>query len=189
MKKLLSVLAVLMLVGMSTVFAAKITDITDYKSYCEMGYYCNADHSPYPAGTNSDIKANEVVLLDATRGVTGSTLGIYVERPFGALSDSVYVMGVAEDAIPTGKCGRIVTKGVHYVNQAVFSASDTATGNNAGAATNGAVMGTASGSGTSGVGKTTVYSTSDGTAGGQLGMYVGGNSTSALVNINPRVHK
>ncbi len=123
--------------------------------------------------SGSDIQSNNVVVLDST-ATENTTLGSYITT--STTADDYRVFGVTDETIVAGESGRVCIRGPHRV-------LDTDTTHAAAAIL--AASGTA--------GKSTTYSTSDGTAGGYLGHVIG--ATSALgadyawVWVNPQIHK
>ena len=123
----------------------------------------------------SEISANSVVVLDTT-ATANSTLGAYITGTTTA--DDKYVFGVTDEAIGSGKSGRICIRGPHVVWTQYSNLAAGAIAAPAGY-----------------LGSATTYSASDGTAGGQLGYALGAEYTNSTGNhsdwiwVNPRIHK
>ena len=70
------------------------------------------DISIYSVGV---IAANDIVALDVTNGtIANKGLGSYMYTT--TTTDSVYVMGVADEAMVTGQIGRVCVRGPHLVH-------------------------------------------------------------------------
>jgi hypothetical protein len=109
------------------------------------------------ATLSTPISKNDVVILDVTTGtVANKGLGAYIVKSI--VTDSVYVLGVADEDISTGTLGRICVKGPHKVTMQSLS--------NSGAAV---AAGLLVGNGNK-AGQASVRTTADGTAVGVLGV-------------------
>lgn len=122
--------------------------------------------------SGAEIQSNSVVILDTT-ATENTTLGAYITTTTTA--DSAYVFGVTGETIASGASGRVCIRGPHRV-------LDTDSTHAAGA-----ILATSTTAG-----KTTTYSTADGTTGGYLGHVIGATSdlgaNYAWVWVNPQIH-
>jgi hypothetical protein len=139
------------------------------------------------------ITENYVVILDTSTAVlasTGTTFGAYVTVDPGYASDNVYVMGVADEYIPTGSVGRICVRGPHKV----YATAGYIMGNGTAYLGGGAMIpraGVTAGTSCGATGQATVYSKADATIGGKLGTFLASDNVLASVWwiwIDPRAH-
>lgn len=108
------------------------------------------------------VTINDVVALDVTNGtVANKGLGSWMQTT--TTTDSIYVIGVADESVTTGQLGRVCVRGPHLVN--FFSGP--------GVITAGKLVGT-----TTTAGKAGIRSTADGTAAGVLGITLTGTADS-----------
>lgn len=124
------------------------------------------------------LNNNSVAIL-AVPLTDGTTNGGQVQGT--VTSDSIFIFGVTDEAIPSGQLGRICVRGPHKVVM-----------NSSVGQTSGQIIGASSTFGAAGW-----YSTSDGTAGGQLGYLISTTASTATGDasntywswITPRIHK
>lgn len=174
MKKLLFVLSVLIMAGSSSYVRAE-SSASGYEDHLRSQQVFSSFYN----GGSVDISRDQPVILRA--GATaGSTLGADIEATI--TTDSVFTVGVADETIAVGTMGRVCIRGPHKVAVA-NSFSGQATG---------AILSTSTT-----IGKAGVYSRSDGTVGGQLGVLINTTATTDTGDasntfwgwINPQVHK
>ena len=123
------------------------------------------------------ITKNQVVVLDVSNSTNGTTKGAYVNTT--ATTDSVYVLGVADEDIATGTVGRICVRGPHQVK--MYSTGYSPAGKCISSSTT---------AGKAGLCETT----SDGTASGRLGFglsdtYDTTDTDTVWIYVRPSVHK
>lgn len=133
----------------------------------------------YNSGADT-IAINAPVILDIGNGTDGSTKGAYIMTT--TTTDSIFSVGVTDEAIAPGSMGRICVRGPHKV-ATIIQSYQIATGQIFTTSTT--------------QGKAAPYSTADGTAGGQIGIIISTTASTTTGDaaltywgvLNPRFHK
>lgn len=176
-KKLLIGLALLSLLVIGVTQTKAENSAQGYEPHIRSGQV----FASYYNNWSGTIAVNAPVILDIGNGTDGSTKGAYITT--SATTDSIFAVGVADEAIGPGKLGRICIRGPHKI--ALVS-------NGLGALATGSIITTSTT-----INKGAIYSTADGTAGGQLGYILsvtastdtGDTADTYWAWLNPRVHK
>lgn len=128
--------------------------------------------------SSASVSANSAVVIDTT-ATDGSTLGAYINT--STTADSVYAFGVTGETIASGVIGKVCVRGPIPVYVEATAATQ---------GSSPIVAGDIVSVGNDAAGSAQEYATSDGTAGGQLGVALE-SASSGIVTIwvNPQIHK